>query len=70
MHTIARENRGRLWSLPWPSSSIALVNAVRLDQRTAEQLPNARHRFAVTSRVAHRFASSTVRLDERAYADI
>ncbi|MDP9149105.1 MAG: DUF3570 domain-containing protein [Myxococcota bacterium] len=50
-------------------ASITMVNAVRVDQRTAEQLPNARHRFAITSRVAHRLAGSTLRVDERAYAD-
>ncbi|MDP9035100.1 MAG: DUF3570 domain-containing protein [Myxococcota bacterium] len=52
-----------------PGASIAQVNATRLDQRPAEQLPNARHRFALTSRVAHRFEGSTLRLDERAYGD-
>jgi hypothetical protein len=50
-------------------ASIAEVNAARLSIRPAEQLPNARHRFAITSRLGHRYNDSTLRLDERAYGD-
>ena len=52
-----------------PGASIAQVNSARLDVRPAEQVPNARHRFALTGRLAHRFDQSTLRIDERAYAD-
>jgi hypothetical protein len=52
-----------------PGVSIDEVNATRLSYRPAEQLPNARHRFAITGRVARRLDHSTLRLDERAYAD-
>jgi hypothetical protein len=52
-----------------PGASIDQVNATRLSYRPAEQLPNARHRFAITGRIAHRFDVATLRLDERAYAD-
>lgn len=50
-------------------ASIAEVNAARLSVRPAEQLPDARHRFAITSRLGHRYADSTLRLDERVYGD-
>ncbi|HEY8091383.1 MAG TPA: DUF3570 domain-containing protein [Polyangiaceae bacterium] len=46
-----------------------LVNALRLPERPLEQLPLERRRFAVTGRYAHRFDSSTVRLEERLYDD-
>jgi hypothetical protein len=52
-----------------PGASIAQVNALRLNWRPIEQLPNARHRFAMTGRLAHRYNGSTLRIDERAYAD-
>ncbi len=52
-----------------PGASIAEVNAARLNVRPAEQLPDARHRFAITSRLGRRYSSSTLRLDERLYAD-
>lgn len=52
-----------------PGASIAEVNAARLNVRPAEQLPDARHRFAITSRLGRRYARSTLRLDERLYAD-
>ena len=48
---------------------IADVNARRVDQRPIEQLPDLRYRFALTGKVAHRYTSSTIRVDERAYAD-
>ena len=52
-----------------PGASIAQVNATRLAARAAEQVPDQRHRFALTGRIAHRFEDSTLRLDERIYAD-
>jgi len=52
-----------------PGASITVVNSRRLDQKPAEQLPNLRHRFALSGRLAHRLSSATLRLDERAYAD-
>lgn len=45
-----------------------LVSAQRV-MRTREQLPLSRDCFALTGRLAHRFSSSTLRLEERAYAD-
>jgi len=50
-------------------ASIATVNATRLDVRPAEEVPSARRRFAITSRLGRRFDAATLRLDERAYAD-
>ena len=55
-------------SIP-PGASIAEVNSARLSERPAEQLPSLRNRIAVTTRLAHRFSGSTLRLDERAYTD-
>src|SRR5262249_60625 len=52
-----------------PGASIAEVNESRLDQRVAEQLPNKRHRFALSGQIAHRFNGWTVRFQERAYTD-
>jgi hypothetical protein len=50
-------------------ASVEEVNAARADPRVAEQVPNRRRRFALSGRLAHRFTSSTIRLDERLYAD-
>jgi hypothetical protein len=50
-------------------ASITDVNSIRLNQRPIEQLPNARHRFALTGRIAHRSEDATLRLDERLYGD-
>lgn len=50
-------------------ASVDQVNRERLPLRPADQLPRARDRYAVTGRVAHRFATSTLRLDERLYGD-
>jgi Protein of unknown function (DUF3570) len=50
-------------------ASIDHVNSVRLPERPLEQLPLERRRFALTARYAHRFDSSTVRLEERFYDD-
>jgi hypothetical protein len=45
------------------------VNANRLPERPLEQLPLARRRFALTARYAHRYESSTIRIEERFYSD-
>lgn len=50
-------------------ASIEWVNAHRLPERPLEQLPLSRERFALTSRLAHRFSASTLRLEERLYRD-
>jgi hypothetical protein len=50
-------------------ASIDDVNRVRLPDRPLEQLPLARDRYALTWRYLHRFESSTIRFDERLYAD-
>ncbi len=50
-------------------ASIDSVNANRLPERLLEQTPLARRRFAVTARYAHRFETSTLRLQERIYYD-
>ncbi|HET6282561.1 MAG TPA: DUF3570 domain-containing protein [Polyangia bacterium] len=52
-----------------PGASVDLVNQLRIDQRPADALPDARDRFAVSGRIAHRFDSSTVRFDQRLYRD-
>jgi hypothetical protein len=50
-------------------ASIDYVNAHRSPERSLEQLPLARRRFAITERLAHRFEDSTLRLEERVYQD-
>lgn len=50
-------------------ASIDEVTSLRLAARPLEQLPDTRNRFALTARIAHRFAGSTLRVDERLYAD-
>jgi hypothetical protein len=50
-------------------ASIDTVNAIRLPERVLEQLPTTRQRFAITGRLAHRFAASTLRVEERLYDD-
>jgi hypothetical protein len=52
-----------------PGASITEVNALRLDLRPADALPNARDRYALGGRIAHRFDASTVRADGRLYHD-
>jgi len=52
-----------------PGQSIASVNFYRNPERVLEQLPLSRMRFAVAGRYAHRFTSSTLRVDERLYVD-
>lgn len=46
-----------------------LVNRLRTSARVLEQLPLTRDRYALSTRVAHRFDTVTLRLDERLYAD-
>ncbi|MGH7284570.1 MAG: DUF3570 domain-containing protein [Polyangiaceae bacterium] len=50
-------------------ASIDYVNAHRLSERPLEQLPLSRRNFSFTSRLAHRFDSSTLRAEERIYYD-
>ncbi|MFO0592012.1 MAG: DUF3570 domain-containing protein [Polyangiaceae bacterium] len=45
------------------------VNQYRLNDRVLEQLPVTRQRYAIAARIAHRFASSTLRAEERLYID-
>ncbi len=45
------------------------VNAQRLAVRPYEQLPLQRDRYAIGARFLHRFARSTIRLEERLYID-
>lgn len=45
------------------------INAARLNIRPREQLPRSRDRIAIGARLNHRFASSTVRVEERLYTD-
>ncbi len=52
-----------------PGLTIEEVNRVRSQVRALEQLPTERQRYAVSGRFAHRFESSTLRLDERLYID-
>jgi hypothetical protein len=50
-------------------ASIATVTDERLPMRPIEQLPLSRQRYSLTGRLAHRFDGSTVRAEERVYAD-
>ena len=50
-------------------ASLSLVNQLRLPGRMTEQTPLERNRFALSFRLARRFAHSTVILAERAYTD-
>jgi len=52
-----------------PGQSVAVVNAYRNPERILEQLPLSRQRFAIAGRYARRFTSSTLRAEERLYAD-
>ena len=56
-------------SLVGPGASIDQVNRLRLDVRPNEQLPTARDRHALSGHLAHRYTASTLRVDERLYAD-
>ena len=50
-------------------ASVDEVNRLRLDQRPADAVPDARDRFAVTARIAHRLQDATFRIDQRIYRD-
>lgn len=50
-------------------ASIDYVSTHRLAERPAEQLPLGRDRYSISGRIAHRMDGSTLRLEERAYAD-
>ncbi len=50
-------------------ASTTEVNASRLPVRPYEQLPKERDRWAVGARIMRRLGSSTLRLEERLYAD-
>lgn len=50
-------------------ASIAEVTRLRLPERVLEQLPLERDRYALSMGRGHRFRKSTLRFDERAYAD-
>ncbi len=50
-------------------ASIDWVTEHRLPERPAEQLPLNRERYSITGRLAHRLDGSTLRLEERLYAD-
>jgi len=49
--------------------AIEAVNQNRLSSRVLEQLPTSRQRWAASGMLAHRFTSSTLRLEERLYTD-
>ncbi|MGZ3421427.1 MAG: DUF3570 domain-containing protein [Polyangiales bacterium] len=55
-------------SLP-AGASIDLVNRLRLPERTLEQLPTSRDRWALTWRFAQRRGDTTMRVTERLYYD-
>ena len=50
-------------------ASVEEVVSKRIAARPLEQLPLSRQRFAVTGRLAWRFESTTLRIDERGYTD-
>lgn len=52
-----------------PGASVDQVASSRIQARPLEQLPLERERAAVTGRLAWRFSRSTLRLEERLYAD-
>jgi hypothetical protein len=45
------------------------VNALRLDERPIDRVPDARDRYALTARMAARLRRTTLRIDERLYRD-
>ena len=51
------------------AAPLSLVDALRLPERPLEQLPLARDRYALWGRLLHRFATATLRLEERLYTD-
>ena len=56
-------------ALVQPGQSIESVQVARSPERVLEQLPTNRQRWAVAGRFARRFASSTLRFEERLYVD-
>ncbi len=52
-----------------PGMTAAQIDPLRLDFRPLEQLPTERQRWALSFRLLHRFSHSTLRFDERLYAD-
>ena len=52
-----------------PGMVAAQIDPLRLDFRPLEQLPTERQRWALDGRLLHRFSRSTLRVDERLYAD-
>jgi len=52
-----------------PGLTVGAVNASRNPERILEQLPLSRQRFALAGRYARRFSASTLRAEERVYAD-
>jgi hypothetical protein len=58
--TVSRVPRG---------APVDLVNSLRLGARVSERLPDSRARGALSGRLAHRFAGSTLVLFDRAYVD-
>jgi hypothetical protein len=50
-------------------ASVDFVSSLRLQARPLEQLPLERDRFALSARLAWRLSSSTIRIEERGYAD-
>lgn len=50
-------------------ADVAIVNALRLQPRALEALPDRRDRYAVTASLAHRGKGATLRLEERLYSD-
>jgi hypothetical protein len=50
-------------------ASIDFVNQTRLSARVLEQLPLSRTRYVVAGKLAHRFGTTTLRLEERGYTD-
>lgn len=52
-----------------PGLQADAVDFYREPERVLEQVPTDRQRFALGGRIAHRFASSTIRAEERLYVD-
>lgn len=50
-------------------ASVETINGLRADERVAEHVPDTRQRYALTARLAHRFPTWTLRVDERGYRD-
>lgn len=50
-------------------ATVEQINAMRSPERVAENVPDARNRYAGTLRIAHRFTGWTLRAEERLYTD-